>query len=143
MEIINFFERIWEDNPGIFLLTFLLIFVGLIGRAKLFAKADLPVLAAFVPIWDVITTMKLVGRPTSHAAYLLVPGFNIYFGFKLLIEVSQSFGKTSVIDHILVCVFNIFYVLNLALAYNEEYLGPVYQVDLKVLEERKSLLAYE
>jgi hypothetical protein len=115
----------------------------LIGRAKLFAKADLPVLAAFVPIWDVITTMKLVGRPTSHAAYLLVPGFNIYFGFKLLIEVSQSFGKTSVIDHILVCVFNIFYVLNLALAYNEEYLGPVYQVDLKVLEERKSLLAYE
>jgi hypothetical protein len=25
-----------------------------------------------------------------------------------------------------VCVFNVFYVLNLALAYNEEYQGPVY-----------------
>lgn len=143
MNITNFFERLWEQNPGVFMLTFLLIFVGIIGKAKLFAKANQPIIAAFVPVWDVIVTLKMVGRPVSHFAYLLVPGYNIYFAFRLLIEVGQTYGKVTTVDYVLICVFNVFYVLNLALAYNEEYLGPVYHVDLKELEARKALLAYD
>jgi Family of unknown function (DUF5684) len=140
MENMNFFQKLWENNPGIFLLTGFILFVGLVGRAKMFAKADQPVAAAFVPVWDMIVTMKIVGRPTSHVAYFLVPGFNIYFGFKILIEVAQSFGKTHLIDYVLVCLFNVFYVLNLALAYNEEYMGPVYGLDLREVQQRKPAL---
>ena len=106
----------------------------------MFAKANQPVAAAFVPVWDMIVTMKIVGRPTSHVAYFLVPGFNIYFSFKILIEVAQSFGKTHLIDYVLVCLFNVFYVLNLALAYNEEYMGPVYGLDLREVQQRKPAL---
>lgn len=40
---------------------------------------------------------------------------------------AQSFGKDHWLDHVLVIVFNAFYVLNLGLAYNEEYEGPVYE----------------
>lgn len=139
----NFFQNLWEHNPGMFLLSFLILFVGMIGKLKLFAKANQPIAAAFVPIWDMIITLKIVGRPVSHLAYFLVPVYNIYFGFKLLIEVAQTFGKYTLVDYILVCVFNVFYILNLALAYNEEYLGPVYNVDRKELEARKASLAYE
>jgi hypothetical protein len=45
------------------------------------------------------------------------------------------------IDYILVCVFNVFYVLNLALAYNEEYQGPVYGVDRAHREHAGDALA--
>ena len=43
-----------------------------------------------------------------------------------MVELAQSFGKHHWLDHVLVVVFNAFYVLNLGLAYTEEYQGPVY-----------------
>ena len=52
---------------------------------------------------------------------------NHFFGFKVLVQLAQSFGKRTYTDALLACLFNVFYVLNLALAYDEEYVGPVYQ----------------
>jgi hypothetical protein len=52
---------------------------------------------------------------------------NVFFGFKVLVQLAQSFGKRSNTDALLVCLFNVFYMLNLALAYDEEYVGPVYK----------------
>lgn len=141
MDIKQFLEKVWTDNPHYILLAGLLLFVGIIGKVKLFDKAGQPIMAAFVPIWDMVVTLKLVGRPVTHLAFFLVPVYNIYFCFKLLIEIAQSFGKTSVLDYVLVCVFNVFYVLNLALAYNEEYRGPVYGTDIKTIRERSHALA--
>jgi hypothetical protein len=100
-----------------------------LGAARLFAKADQPWVAAFIPVWNVAIVLKMVGRPVSHLAFFLVPFYNVYFFFRLCVELAQSFGKYSIIDYVLVSVFNVFYVLNLALAYNEEYQGPVYGVD--------------
>lgn len=134
------FQNIMEENPGILILAIFILFIGAVGKAKLFAKADQNWIAALVPGWDLIVVLKMVGRPTYHAAYLLIPGFNIYFGFKLLIEIAQSFGKISMVDAILVCFFNVFYVLNLGLAYGEEYYGPVYGKSLKDVQARKPVL---
>ena len=39
---------------------------------------------------------------------------------------AQSFGKKSNLDFALAVFFNVFYVLNLSLSYQEEYEGPVY-----------------
>jgi hypothetical protein len=41
-------------------------------------------------------------------------------------ELAQSFGKKSNLDFALAVFFNVFYVLNLSLSYQEEYEGPVY-----------------
>lgn len=133
-------QNIMEENPGIFILVLFILFIGAVGKAKLFAKADQPWVAALVPVWDLVVVLRMVGRPLWHAVFLLIPGFNIYFGFKLLIEIAQSFGKVSMIDAIFVCFFNVFYVLNLGLAYNELYYGPVYGVDVKDVLARKPAL---
>jgi len=122
---------VWQDNPHYIMLGGLMLVIGIVGKARLFAKADQPWQAALVPVWDVIVALRMVGRPVSHIAYFLVPVFNIYFSFKVLIEIAQSFGKRTSLDYAMVCLFNVFYVLNLALAYNEEYVGPVYGHDLK------------
>ncbi len=135
--IVKFFQDTWDASPGYLFLAGFIILIGMVGKARLFAKAGAPILAAFVPIWDIVVTLKMVGRPASHLAYLLVPGYNIYFLFRLLIEVAQSFGKYTVVDFILVCLFNVFYVLNLGLAYNEYYYGPVYGMDFKDVQARK------
>lgn len=140
MEFTEIFSTLWKDYPGQTMLAGFIALIGIVGKMKLFAKANQPILAAFVPIWDMAVTLKMVGRPITHLAYLLVPFYNIYFCFKLLIEIAQCYGKTSVSEYVFVCLFNVFYILNLALAYNEVYLGPVYGLDIKDVQSRKPAL---
>jgi hypothetical protein len=133
-------QTLFQDYPGYILLGFFVLVIGAVGGAKLFAKSGRRWYAAFIPVYNIIEVLHMVGRPVSHIGFLLVPVFNIYFIFRLFIEIAQSFGKYSVIDYILVCFFNGFYVLNLALAYNEEYIGPVYGRNLKNVQEREPAL---
>lgn len=138
MEFIN-------SNDGGFALLLVIIlfgFIGAVAKWRLFAKCDQPGLASIVPIWDLIVTLKIVGRPTSHAWLFLIPVFNIFFGFKILIELAQSFGKTSIFDYVLVVLLNILYVFNLALAYNEEYHGPVYGLSIDQIRQRDAQYAH-
>jgi hypothetical protein len=114
----SIFQSLVNEYAGYTFLAGFLLVIGSLGAARLFAKANQPWVAALV--------LKMVGRPVSHLAFFLVPFYNIYFFFRLCVELAQSFGKYSFVDYVLVCVFNVFYVLNLALAYNEEYQGPVY-----------------
>jgi len=109
------------------------IFIGLVvfvGNCKLFAKADLPFWTVFVPFLNIMTAMKLVGRPIWHAWLFLTPAV-VYLLPKTLIEIAQSFGKHKTSDYVLVLIFNVFYVLNLGLSYDEVYEGPVYQASQK------------
>lgn len=108
----------------------LIVFLGMIaasGAARLYDKAGQPFWHALVPGLNVVALMRIVGRPETHALWLLVPGINVYFAARWLVELAQSFGKTHWLDYVLVVLFNAFYVLNLGLAYSEEYEGPVYQ----------------
>ena len=116
-----------REIPGnlVFTLCFLLPIIAA-GNLKLFLKAGQPAWKVFVPGVNVATAMTIIGRPAWHAALFLVPGFNVYLLFRTLIELAQSFGKRSWVDYLLISVFNVFYVLNLGLAYEEEYKGPVY-----------------
>ncbi|MFN0032030.1 MAG: DUF5684 domain-containing protein [Flavobacteriales bacterium] len=137
----KFFITLVEDYPGYLMLGAFIVIIGAVGGAKLFAKAGRPWYAAFIPVWNVIEVLKMVGRPVSHIAFFLVPVYNIYFFFRLCIEIAQTYGKFTTLDYVLVCIFNVFYVLNLALAYNEEYFGPVYGKDLKQMQENAAALA--
>ncbi len=131
-------EIMSNENTGIGILVALLLLIGAVAKWRMFIKCKQPGLASIVPVWDVVVVLRIVGRPAWHILYFLIPVFNLYFGVRLLIEIAQSFGKRSIVDYILVVVFNLFYVLNLALAYNEMYYGPVYGVDKKELEARES-----
>lgn len=131
-------EILSNENTGIGILIALLLLIGAVAKWRMFVKCNQPGLAAIVPIWDFAVVLRIVGRPAWHLVYFLIPVFHVYFAVRLLIEIAQSFGKRSVIDYIFVVVFNLFYLLNLALAYNEEYQGPVYGVDKKERESRKT-----
>ena len=127
MNLTNALQELWLKQPHLILIAGFIILVGFVSKMKLFAKANQPLAAAFVPVWDLIVVMKIIGRPAKHAWYFAIPVLNIFFGFKVLVQLAQSFGKRTNTDALLVCLFNVFYMLNLALAYDEEYVGPVYQ----------------
>ena len=99
--------------------------IALLAQWRLYEKCRQPGLAAFVPIWNVIVFMRIVGRPDRDAWKMLIPIYGqLYFIPKVWIEVVQCFGKRSIMDYILVLVLNGLYILNLALS-NDQYLGPL------------------
>lgn len=100
--------------------------IALLAQWRLYEKCRLPGLAAFVPVWNVIVFLRIMGRPAWQGWLLLIPVYGqLYFLPKLWIEVVQCFGKRSVLDYVLVIVLNGLYVMNLAFGESEQYLGPL------------------
>ena len=115
----------FEISGGLQSAILFISLIALVANAKLFMKAGLPWWAALVPVYNVMVGMKMIGRPSWHAFLFFTPAI-IYLLPRTILEVAQSFGKHKLSDYILVLIFNVFYILNLGLSYEEEYEGPVY-----------------
>lgn len=145
---------------GVLIPVFCFAAVGILAQWSLYDKCGLPGIDCIIPIKNVITFLKIVGRPASHSLLVMIPPplmiaamlifkddmlqFGIpaliaapwlVFMTKVYIELCQSFGHYKLIDYIFVTVFNGFYVLHLGLSYSEKYKGPAY---LKNLEKKAS-----
>ena len=113
-------------NAFYYALIFLAI-IAIVAQWRLYEKAGQPGIASIIPIWNIIAFVKVVGRPASHAWLFFVPIWGqLYFMPKVWIEICQSFGKRSMLDYVLVIIFNALYILNLGLSYETTYKGPVY-----------------
>ena len=124
MDTITFFG--FELSGGVQLATLFIVLISLVANAKLFMKANLPWWAVLIPVYNIIVAMKLIGRPSWHAFLFFTPAV-LYLFPRTIMEVAQSFGKTQLSDYLLVLIFNVFYILNLGLSYEEDYKGPVYR----------------
>jgi len=62
----TFGSAVWVILPFI-------AFVAMVAQMRLYAKANQPALAAIIPGWNVTTFMKIIGRPTWHAALIIIP----------------------------------------------------------------------
>lgn len=139
---ISAFNQVHEAlGNGLWVLLIFMATIGIVAQWKLYVKAGLPGIHCIIPVQNVITFLKIVGRPASHAWYFIVPVYNLYFTFQVYKELCQAFNKQSILDYILVIVFNGLYVLNLGLAYDSIYYGPVYQLSKddinKLIKTRK------
>ncbi|MBK8499728.1 MAG: hypothetical protein IPL52_13165 [Flavobacteriales bacterium] len=100
--------------------------IGLLAQWRLYEKCNQPGLAAFVPIWNVIIFMRIVGRPDRDAWKILIPIYGqLWFVPMVWIEICKCFGKRSILDYVLVILLNGLYILNLALGEDNRYMGPL------------------
>lgn len=136
MDIIETANHIWANYAGQVFLGGLLLLIGAIAKWRMFVKCDQPGVAAFVPIYDLVVLLRIVGRPASHVWFFFIPVFNLYFLGKMLVEIAQSFGKSSTFEYVLAIVIAPLYFLNLGLAYNEVYCGPVYGLRTEEMQNR-------
>lgn len=138
MSILNSFQDFFLGlysafGDGIFVIAILLAFIGVVAQWRLYEKAGQPGIASIVPIWNFIVFLRIVGRPANHIFLFFIPVYGqLYMIPKVYIELCDSFGKHSIVDYILVLVFNAFYVLNLGLSYEVNYEGPAYKTQRNV-----------
>ncbi len=111
---------------GLYIILIVFTFIGVVAQWSLYEKCGQPGVASIVPVWNLIVWLRIVGRPAWQILLLLVPIYNIYFFFKVFIEICQCFGKTSKLDYFLVVVLNAPYVIYLGLSVDTEYKGPLY-----------------
>jgi len=153
-EIIGMFEPIFLIPIACFL------GVAILAQWSLYDKCGQPGLDCVIPIKNVITFLKIVGRPANHSLMVMIPPPLIilvlmivsdptiqyalasalfipwaYFMIKVYIELCQCFGHYKLSDYFLVVLFNGFYVLHLGLSYSEKYRGPVYRSSTKEVEK--------
>lgn len=142
--------------------------VGILAQWSLYDKCGLPGIDCLIPVKNVITFLKIMGRPASHSLMVMLPPpliiaslllfqndllqFGLAVAFfipwalfmtKVYIELCQSFGHYKTTDYVLCVVFNGFYVLHLGLSYSEKYKGPAYikNQEKKTTASLKSQLA--
>ena len=75
--LLNFLQSTF--GPALWVMLPFLAFIGTVAQMRLYAKADQPALAALVPVWNVTTFMKVIGRPVWHAVYVIVPLAAMFF----------------------------------------------------------------
>lgn len=108
-----------------------IIIIGLLllayytGLSMLFTKAGEKGWKAFIPVYNSITLLKIIGKPWFWIFILLIPGINIiFFIFGMLLELYRSFGKESLADQLIGTLFFFAYVPYLGFSKNVRYLGP-------------------
>lgn len=130
--IVQFFADIIRNayatfGDGIFVIAIIFGFIGIVAQWRLYEKAGQPGIASIVPIWNFIVFLRIVGRPAKHIFLFFIPIYGqLYMIPKVYIELCDSFGKSTILDYVMVILFNGFYILNLGLSYEADYLGPVY-----------------
>jgi uncharacterized protein DUF5684 len=84
---------------GALLVTFVVAFVALtyvlaaIPYFAIFTKAGQPGWAGFVPIYNWVILMRVIGRPDWWVVLLLIPVVNIVVFVVAMVELAASFGK--------------------------------------------------
>ena len=66
--------------------------VSSLGLMGVFKKADQPAWAAFVPVYNMVVLLQVVGRPLWWLVLLLIPGVNVVALIVIYHDLSKSFG---------------------------------------------------
>jgi signal peptidase I len=69
-----------------------------LGTWKLYEKAGRKRWEAFVPVYNAIVLMKIIGRPTLWTLLLFVPIINLIMFPVVWVETLRSFGRKSTVD---------------------------------------------
>jgi Na+/glutamate symporter len=88
-----------EDGSGLGIIG-LILYLALIAFFiavgwKIFTKAGKPGWAAIVPIYNLIVTMEIVGRPAWWVVLMLIPLVNLVVAILVSIDLAKSFGKSA------------------------------------------------
>ena len=76
---------------------------------KIFVKAGEPGWAAIIPIYNLIVTLKIVGRPTWWIVLFLIPFVNLIMMFVVAFDLAKVFGKGTGFALGMIFLFPIFY----------------------------------
>ncbi len=88
-----------------------------------FVKAGEPGWYAVIPIWNVLSLLRIAGRPWWWILLLLIPGINIVVSALAMISLGRSFGRSTAFSVLLLFFCQVIGLAILAFG-NSRYEGP-------------------
>lgn len=108
---------------GMTVLFYLAVWVfSAIALWKLFTKAGKPGWAGFIPIYNLIVLLEIVGRPLWWVVLFFIPIANLVVAFLVNIDLAKSFGRDAVFG-VLMTLLPIIFIPILAFG-SATYRGP-------------------
>lgn len=108
---------------GMTVLFYLAVWVfSAIALWKLFTKAGKPGWAGFIPIYNLIVLLEIVGRPLWWVVLYFIPIANLVVAFLVNIDLAKSFGR-DVVFGVLMTLLPIIFIPILAFG-SATYRGP-------------------
>jgi hypothetical protein len=98
-----------QASPVAMVIPLLVAVVMVASMWKIFTKAGQPGWAALVPIYNLITMLKIVGKPTWYIALLFVPLANFFVLITIALGMAKVFGKSTGFGVGLILLSPIFY----------------------------------
>ncbi|XOV95126.1 MAG: signal peptidase I [Bacteroidota bacterium] len=102
-----------------------------IAYYKFFEKAKKPGWAGFVPIYNYLIHMEIVGRPKWWVALLFVPVVNFFIALTIHLDLLKSFGRYTYFDQAVGVAFAPFYMLYVAYS-KTSYQGKATEMPKKI-----------
>src|SRR5690349_5436583 len=127
--MIYMLARLFQDDDGSGAAAAGGIFGGLCGTVVglalaglllmgIFRKAGKPTWAAFVPLYNSIVLLDIVGRPMWWIILFFIPFVNLIIGILVCIDLAKSFGKDTLFGIGLIIPF-VNFILILMLSYGD------------------------
>ena len=108
-------------SPFFVVIDIIIIIVLIIADWKIFVKAGKPGWAIFIPIYNVLVMLEIVGKPWWWLLLLLIPVVNIVILVMVLYNLVLKFGKPGW-HTVLALIFGVIYFPYLAFS-SAEYQG--------------------
>lgn len=93
-----------------------------ITQWKIYEKAEKPGWAIFVPFYNLLVLLEIVGKPTWWILLMLIPGVNVIFFIIVFHNLALSFGKES--GFTIGLIFFPFIFLPILAFGDDKYIGP-------------------
>ncbi len=104
--------------------TILFFVVSTVGLWRVFAKAGMPGWHSVVPFLNIITWIRVIGRPKWWLIPTLVPFVNVFMVLLLVVETLKCFGHNKLRQVTLAVLFPFIYVPFLGFSPKEIYCHP-------------------
>ena len=118
-------------NPYILILLLIYLIPQFVGYYFLFEKADEPGWKGLIPIYNVITLLKITGRPWWWLFYMLIPLIGFFIGIGVYIGFFKSYGRENIVEMVFGVILPFIYIPYLGLNKEVRYTGPSVDPDEK------------
>ena len=106
------------------ILIFLILhIVYAFGLSRFFAKAGEKSWKAYIPFYNILPHLKIIGRPTWWIVLFLIPGINLIMAMEIFTDLLKSFGYEKFHQQALAVLFSFVYFPYLGLTEDLHYKG--------------------
>jgi signal peptidase I len=95
------------------------------GLSKFFEQAGEQGWKAYIPLYNIVPHLQIIGRPTWWIILFLIPGINLIMAMGIFTDILKSFGYDKFYQHVLGVLFSFFYFPYLAVSQSLSYIGKV------------------